>query len=367
MYGKVVAQYQNGNYQVALMENGTKIRFAEEPEGSGFHPEYPETIDMCITKKCSEGCPFCYEGCSPNGEQFKSEFLSYSIWDDIPPYTELAINGNDVNDISMLSTFLEMMQRKQVIVNMTVSMQQLLYNRHVIFEYLGKKLINSIGISISKYNELNLHRQSGVGIQPIRWKYSSTVSLRNLFDPLRYSNYVFHVVLGLVSIEELLQFCKYHGEFAGSKPKILLLGYKTAGRGIAYKHMFTPEINRRIEGIKMSIKELNEACDVIAFDNLACEQLDMKSQLSKEEWDMLYMGNDGCYSMYIDAVNCTFSKNSVTPLSERQELKNTMTLKDCFQAVRANCTKTGKPQVLSSGITDYSVLSEDNDSGHVEY
>lgn len=50
--------YQNGNYTVRLnTENGTKIR---ENDLSFFDAEFPESADVKITNKCSNGCTFCF-------------------------------------------------------------------------------------------------------------------------------------------------------------------------------------------------------------------------------------------------------------------------------------------------------------------
>lgn len=50
--------YQNGNYTVKLnTENGTKIR---ENDLDFFDAEFPESADVKITNRCSNGCSFCF-------------------------------------------------------------------------------------------------------------------------------------------------------------------------------------------------------------------------------------------------------------------------------------------------------------------
>ncbi len=44
-------EYQNGNYIMRILEDGTKIRLSDNPI-----PEYPESIDVKITNKCDGGC-----------------------------------------------------------------------------------------------------------------------------------------------------------------------------------------------------------------------------------------------------------------------------------------------------------------------
>ena len=38
----------------------------------------------------------------------------------------------------------------------------------------------------------------------------------------------------------------------------------------------------------------------------------MKSKLSEKEWDALYMGDEGQYTFFIDAVNKKFAVSSLT-------------------------------------------------------
>lgn len=55
---------------------------------------------------------------------------------------------------------------------------------------------------------------------------------------------------------------------------------------------------------------------VISFDNLAINQLEVKSLMNPKQWEAFYMGDDGIdgsltsSSMFIDAVEGTFAINS---------------------------------------------------------
>jgi hypothetical protein len=53
---RLLAQYQNGNYMVYMFDDGTKVRETEEDD---FIPAFSENTDVCLTKKCSQGCVFC--------------------------------------------------------------------------------------------------------------------------------------------------------------------------------------------------------------------------------------------------------------------------------------------------------------------
>lgn len=51
--------------------------------------------------------------------------------------------------------------------------------------------------------------------------------------------------------------------------------------------------------------------NVVSFDNLAINQLDVKRLMSEEEWNEFYMGDDGNYTFYLDLVEGTFGRNSL--------------------------------------------------------
>jgi len=50
--------------------------------------------------------------------------------------------------------------------------------------------------------------------------------------------------------------------------------------------------------------------EVISFDNLAIEQLNVHRLMSKNQWDQFYMGDDGQYTFYVDLVDQKFARNS---------------------------------------------------------
>ena len=72
-----------------------------------------------------------------------------------------------------------------------------------------------------------------------------------------------------------------------------------------------------------------------SFDNLAITQLDLERQIKEKtdlKWDELYMGDDGDYSFYIDAVSQTFAKNST--ISKNQNYPTLESVDDMFNFIR---------------------------------
>ena len=106
----MLGMYRNGNYIVRIYEDGTKIR---ENNLDNFTPSFPESIDVTITKKCDGGCKYCYENCTPNGEH--GDIMNEKFIDILHPYTELAINGNDLSHPNLVE-FLKKLKEKHIIV-----------------------------------------------------------------------------------------------------------------------------------------------------------------------------------------------------------------------------------------------------------
>ena len=286
----ILGKYKNGNYDVTILSDGTKIRQTEADE---FIPEFPENADVKITDKCSQGCPFCYEGCTKEGEH------AYLMCEDgtfgqhwmytLQPHTELAINGNDL-DHPDLDKFLLKMQEMKIVVNVTVNQNQ--FMKHIDYlKYLtDKKMIYGLGVSLN--NSLN----------------------NFLFQELKnFPNAVIHTIAGILTEEDINILMDNH-------VKVLILGYKNLGRGIFYRKQIYNHVDERIDILKSYLPEMIQKCKVVSFDNLAIEQLSVKELLFKDkedEWNEFYMGDDGNFTLYIDAVNQTFAKNSCMPKEER--------------------------------------------------
>jgi len=271
---RLLGLYKNGNYTVKVLSDGTKIRETLDDE---FIPSFAENCDCKITDKCDGGCSFCYEGCTPNGKH--GDILNYKFLDTLHPYTELAINGNDMSHPDLIP-FLVKLQEKKVIANLTVN--QIHFERHqsLIRELVDKGLIYGLGISLKKPTE----------------EFISLVKT--------YPNAVIHVINGIVGPSDI-------GMLADNDLKILILGYKLLRRGINHYTTNHENIDCLQYWLKENLEEMLDHFNVISFDNLAIEQLDVKRLMSEENWNEFYMGDDGKYTFYIDMVDGTFGKNSL--------------------------------------------------------
>jgi hypothetical protein len=291
---KIIGKYINGNYTVTIFEDGTKIRMNNLDE---LVPQFSENCDVKITDRCSQGCPFCYEGCTKEGKH--SNILEQPWINSLHPFTELAINGNDL-DHPDLETFLEFLKNKKVIANMTVNENQFITNYQKIKDWLDKRLVWGIGIS-----------------------YKTNRIIPYIKD---IPNAVLHVINGIITEKDFK-------DLVGNNLKVLILGYKTKGRGLGYVQENGEKINNNISWLHDNLEQLIPQFKVVSFDNLAINQLKVKRLLSEDEWSKFYMGDDGQYTFYIDAVNGTFSRNSTTAETERFDIGN-KTVDEMFTIIR---------------------------------
>lgn len=265
-----IAQYRNGNYTVKLYNDGTKIKTTKE---DNFIAKFPDSMDLKITDYCDMNCPMCHEKSSVNGKHgnLNEEFLST-----LKKGTELAIGGGNPLSHPDLIPFLTRMKGQGVICNLTVNETHLKKEQKLINELISKKLIYGLGVSIKAYNE-----------------YATTFAKS-------YKNTVLHVINGI--------FTDYD-KISDQDLKILILGYKMFGKGENY---YSEEIENNKQHTKELLPSLLDKFDCVSFDNLALDQLDVKNLISKEEYESMYMGDDGEATMYIDLINRQFAKSSTS-------------------------------------------------------
>ena len=292
----ILGKYQNGNYTVTILKDGTKIRYNTL---DFFTPEKPESMDVKITNCCDMGCPMCHEDSKPNGKH--GDILNVPFFDTLNPYTEIAIGGGNPLSHPDLVLFLEQLKSKKLIPSMTVNQVHFMKNLGLIEELVNKKLIYGIGVSLNSVND----------------EFIETIR--------KFPNAVIHVIDGIVHPTQL-------EELANKGLKILILGYKEFRRGnVMYANMGSV-----IEEMKSSLYNIlptminDNWFDVVSFDNLAIKQLDPKRLMSDEQWNQFYLGGDGKFSMYVDLVNQEFAKSSVS--TERYPI--TENIRDMFNKIK---------------------------------
>lgn len=292
--------YINGNYLVIFNErNGTKIRTTAELE---LIPEFAESCDLKITNYCDLGCKFCYEGA---GKEYKHpDLLRFPFIHTLRPYTELAINGNDLSHPQLVD-FLRFLKDRKVFVSITVNQSHFMVPEK--YELLGKlqaeKLIYGIGVSYVRYSEELISRMKGL------------------------SNTVLHTIAGILTKSDL-------EKLKDTGIKVLILGYKTVGRGVSYRENYGRTISENIGELKSVLPRIIKESwfDLVSFDNLSLDQLGVREIIPAEEWETGYMGDDGQFTFYIDLDSGKFAKNSMSP--ERYDIGD-KTITEMFKFIKS--------------------------------
>lgn len=286
--------YKNGNYTVYFnTEDGTKIR---ETEDDNFIPDFAENCDCKITDRCDNGCEFCYEGCTKEGRH--GDILDYKFLNTLHPYTELAINGNDLTHPDLIP-FLKLLSERKVIANMTVNQNHFMQHYKKIKKLIDKKLIYGLGVSLVDPND--------DFIQKIK----------------EFPTAVIHVINGILSKKDI-------ESLADNNLKLLILGYKHLRRGSIYYDKEKENIINRQKWLYENLDKILEKFAVVSFDNLAINQLNLHRFLTDKEWEEFYMGDDAEFTFYLDLVEGVFGRNSLA--TERYPIMNS--IDDMFAKIR---------------------------------
>lgn len=267
-----IAKYRNGNTTVTILDDGTKIREYEDV------PQilHPESIDVKITNYCDMGCAYCHESSTIKGAHADLNKL-LEVIAELPAGVELAIGGGNPLSHPNLTQFLQTLKAKGIIANLTINQGHLKIYQDMIVYLIENKLVRGVGISITN-NNFNY-------IKPL-------LKITN--------NIVYHLIAGVNKIEVIEKLIKL-GEC-----KVLVLGYKLFGFGVKYH---SAEVDTELKRWYKYLPELVGKC-TLSFDNLAIEQLRVKRLFTHEGWNKFYMGDDFCFTMYVDAVNQEFAPTS---------------------------------------------------------
>lgn len=297
-------QFWDGNGYCEINKNDGTLITTVLNDNEEFEAEFPLNCDMNISLRCENGCAFCYEGCTKNGKEAdikkyindKNSFL-YSLHEG----TELALNGNEPlhKDLNLL---LDFCKDRNIFANLTVNENTLLKHKQELEQMLDNRLIHGIGISPTTYsNEMIEFCKS-------------------------HSTAVIHTIAGITTKEQ-------YEKLMDKDLKILILGYKTFGKGIQFKSEHDESIRNNINDLKLAVSDYVNHFKVVSFDNLAIEQLNPRSFLTEKQWNEFYRGDDGHHTLYIDLVNETFAKNSIQARTNHKPLMND--IRDMLKEVKS--------------------------------
>lgn len=275
-------KYTNGNAVVTLdLRDGTRI--IEYPDNDGLILETPLNIDIRVSTQCPYGynvetqkstCEFCHESALVNGQECHYGILQQVLIDaELPRGTEIALGVNQVT--RDLIQFVKNLWKLGLVVNITM-------NERYITEFGDTGLL-----------ELKPYI-FGLGIS-----YRSLQGCLSLPDWIAdYPHTVIHVINGIDDFNDVVELgVKYR--------KLLILGEKDFGFNRGKVNLNTPS---HIEW-KSNVMQLTKIFDVVSFDNLGLQQLEIRGKISIDEYETFYQGE---HSMYINAVEQYFAPSSRT-------------------------------------------------------
>lgn len=200
-----------------------------------------------------------------------------------------------------LIPFLKGLKERKLIANMTVNQWTFMNSLDYLKSLVDEGLIYGLGVSLTDPND----------------KFIEAVK--------KFPNAVIHIINGVISRESLQK-------LANNGLKILILGYKEFGRGNEFYDDFSAEINilkgQLYDILPDVINDNWFKC--VSFDNLAIKQLNPKRLMSEDDYGRFYMGDDGQFTCYIDAVNREYAMSSTSV--ERWTITND--IKDMFEHVK---------------------------------
>lgn len=275
-------RYKNGNADVWLdLRDGTRI--IEYPDNEPLTLETPLNIDIRVSTQCPYGynvvtkkstCVFCHESALVNGQECDYGSLLRVLMDaKLPRGTEIALGVNQVTD--NLIQFVKNLYRLGLVVNITM-------NERYILEY-GDNGLKQL-----------LPYVFGLGIS-----YRSLQGCLSLPDWIaEYPHTVIHVINGIDDFDDVKELgIKYR--------KLLVLGEKDFGFNRGKVDLST----KAHKQWKANIMQLTKIFDIVSFDNLGLQQLEIRGKITDEEYKSFYQGE---HSMYINAVEQYYSPSSRT-------------------------------------------------------
>lgn len=291
----LLGRYKNGNFVTTILSDGTKIRETKDDE---FIPSFAENMDIKLTNKCDGGCAWCHEGSSINGKH--GDILNEKFIDTLHPYQEIAIGGGDATSHPDLIPFLQKLKERKVIANMTVNQIHFEKKHELIKKLVDEKLIYGLGVSL---------------VNPTK----------HFIELIKqYPNAVIHVINGVLKPSDIKT-------LENNNLKMLILGYKHLRRGNEYFEEEQNDIETKQQWLYENLEDIIQKFQVVSFDNLAIEQLDVKRLLTQEEWDEFYMGDDGKVTYYVDMVERKFAQSSTAPFDKRYDLLDSVD--DMFKVI----------------------------------
>lgn len=299
-------RYINGNYLVKTSSYGSAF-FAIHKRalrvGEDLISEFPDSIDLKITDRCSHGCPFCHESSTPKGKVLNLG-KTKQILSQLPTKPiEIAIGGGNVLEcLDETEDILDWLIERGHLPRLTITLEDLKHTGNPkTDERIGQMIfdkVGGLGISVTSLGSIKLKKKNGI-FKP------SLIDYTDFGNNLKFGpQVVYHVIAGITPVDDIKDIIEY------TKGSVLVLGYKQWGRA---KNNKLPDLSKLRNYLSELIGSSSTDMCSLGFDNLAIEQLGIKEIIEENVWKGIYLGEEGTCSMYIDAVKGEFAKTSRSP------------------------------------------------------
>lgn len=268
----MLAQYQNGGYLVEVHQDGTKVRTTLD---AAIAPRLPEQMDLKITDYCDAGCAWCHEKSTTKGQHGDLD-AALALLSVLPAGAEIAIGGGDPLSHPDFERFVRALRAQGLVPSVTVNGVHFERHRKVLERLTQEKQLFGVGFSYA-----------------------------DKLPDWEYEHLVVHLIAGIHPPSVM--------DAATRRHKVLLLGYKQFGRG---KKLFELRQQAVQDTLAAWYRELFWVAREhhLSFDNLAIEQLKPQRLFhDPATFERQYMGQEGLFSMYVDAVTQTFALSSYSP------------------------------------------------------
>lgn len=276
-----VARKDHNYWTLFNRNNGTKVRLTFE--GTDFtvvprRSSAPELVDIKITDFCPFNCAFCYQDSTLKGQHADLEWLNFLAYQLAKlEVFEVALGGGEPTLHPDFVEILKAFKRQGIVANFTTKNLGWLRD-----ETLRNKILEQTG-AFAYSAQTAAEVQELVALLPLlSWEQKQRVTVQH--------------VLGAVDLDEFKAVLKACDD---AYLRITLLGYKTVGRGSAFKPKLSVgwlEALKEVEGLKVGI-------DTVLVDTFWDELITCVNP-------RLMTRYEGQFSCYIDAVAKTINTSS---------------------------------------------------------
>lgn len=279
-------------------ETGMKFRWSE---GAYDKATRPELVDVKITDRCAHGCAFCYQGSTPEGQDAPLHRVKAVI--DALAETgvfEVAIGGGEPTEHPNFAEILLYAAAKGVTPNFTTFSDKWASDEAIVeaVKHVSRRR-GGIGIGVSVLSEKDIAKLKGV---------RAAVGDR--------AQVIGQTVVGVAPVAVTSRLVRAIAESGNS---VLLLGYKSTGRG--------EDFSARLPSLE-SVRDMIDAFRTEEFLDCWQEETPLWSTLSVDTAFLDQYGKaldelgvemvlrtspEGAFSMYIDAVSMTAGPSSWHP------------------------------------------------------